>query len=676
MLHFINVAIVILAVSGVTAWALRFKQNFSAMMGGVGCVVAGVIGLCGAGMTLFSQRIENSRQMLNAPYASLSLGLDSLSALFLLPLFLVGTLAAATALRRGPGDFAANRPHEHWLFYNFTLAGAALAVIARNAVLFMFAWEIMTVASFLLVENEQRERGGHGGGWIYLSAGHIGAAALFAMFALLGSQGLGQMRLGTLDFSSLGATGGVLSAAFVLAFVGFGGKVGLAPFQTWYPEAYPLAPAHVGAVLSGVVGNMGSYGLLRCLMLTGGAGASPFWSGYLLLGGGLVAALLGAARALAARDLSRLLAWSSVENYGLMGAGIGLGLLGASMGDGIVSFLGFAGTIFHMLNHSVAKALLFLSAGTVYARTGTRSLDGMGGLAKRIPCTGILFLVGALGAAAVLPLNAFGSEFLLLMAAFSGAACYARASGAAAVMFGMVAVVAVVGGLAVAAYIKAFGFVFLGNPRGPGAASAAPERRRFLLPHAVLAAVAAGLALASPWVFHYLRPTVTTLVRLWRQGPEGGVDVEVWMAGLGEHALEPVFIGVWLMLGCLLLAYLLRQLALRGKRQSVGATWDCGYAAPTNRMQYTATSFTRPLVDNFNVLVGIEDEANPPKGIFPGAASFKSWRPGVEKAFGFSQLFRWVLRAGVRTHVMQEGRVHWYLLYMAVVLVLLLAWKL
>ncbi len=676
MLHYITVAIIVLAASGLVSWALRLRPNFSASMGGIGCAVAGVIGLWGGGMALFAQKVENSRQIWNAPFATLSLGLDSLSALFLLPLFLVGTVAALAAMRRAPGDFAANRPHEHWLFYNFTLAGAALAVIARNAVLFMFAWEIMTVASFLLVENEQRERGGHGGGWVYLSAGHLGAAALFAMFALLGSESLGQANLGTLDFNALKATGGVLSAAFVLAFVGFGGKVGLAPFQTWYPEAYPQAPAHVGAVLSGVVGNMGIYGMLRFLMLTGGEGTSPLWWGYLLLAGGLLSALLGAARALAARDLTRLLAWSSVENYGLMGAGIGLGLLGASMGDGIVSFLGFAGTIFHMLNHSLAKALLFLAAGTVYARTGTRFLDGMGGMAKRLPCTGILFLIGALGAAAVLPLNAFGSEFLLLMAAFSGAAKYAPASAAAGVMFGMVATVAIVGGLAVAAYVKAFGFVFLGNARGPGAVSTAPERRRLLFPHAILAAGAAGLALASPWVFHYLRPTAATLVRLWRQEADGGVDIEVWMAGLGEYALEPVFIGVWLTLGCLLFAYLLRILVFRGKRRIVGATWDCGYAAPNSRMQYTATSFTRPLVNNFNTLVGLEDEANPPQGIFPATASFKSWRPGVEKALGFSQLFKWVLRIGVRAHVMQEGRVQWYLLYMAVALVLLLAWKL
>ncbi|MCC8109339.1 MAG: hypothetical protein LIQ30_09935, partial [Planctomycetes bacterium] len=569
MLYWISVAIVVYAASGGVAWTLRHRPGVAGLLGALGCVAAGGFGLYACGVTLLTRNIESSRSILNAPHARLALGVDSLSALFLVPIFFVGALIALAALRRRPGDYARNRPHEHWLFFNWTLAGAALAVVSRNAILFLFAWEIMTVASFLLIENDQREAGDHGGGWVYLTAGHIGAAALFAMFALLGGDG------GILDFSVL-QTGartagpGVVSAAFVLAFAGFGGKVGLAPFQTWYPEGYPPAPAHVGALLSGVVGNMGIYGLLRFLMLAGGVNTPPVWWGYLLLFAGLASALIGAVRAMAARDLTRLLAWSSVENYGLLGAGIGLGLLGAATGNGVVSYLGFAGVIFHMLNHSVSKALLFLAAGAVYSRTGTRRLDTMGGLLKRLPLTGFLFLVGSLGAASVLPLNGFVSEFLILMSAFNGATMYEPASAAAASMFVAVIVMALVGGLAVAAYVKAFGFVFLGNLRGPGAASRAKEQPRQLVPHAVLAA-AAVLAVTSPYVMDIVGVTTRRLVRLWRFVPEGADDLDAWLAARGAPAGDSVFLGAWLLIACLAFAYLLRAVvSCAGRRGGRG----------------------------------------------------------------------------------------------------------
>ncbi len=663
-------AILILAVSGFSAWFIRGKTDMTAMFGAGGCLAAAGLGLWSVGNCLFLRQFESRREIWNAPFASLALGVDSLSALFLAPVFLVGAMIALAALRRLPGDYAANRPREHWLFLTVTLASAALALTARNAVLFLFAWETMTVASFLLVENDQRERGARSGGWVYLTAGHLGGACLFAMFALLGSAG------GSFDFSAFKSAGVSLTAVFLLAYVGFGGKMGLAPFHAWYPESYPQSPAHVGALLSGVIGNLGVYGLLRVLYLLGGESSPPAWWGFLLLFSGLLSGVLGAARAMAARDLSRLLAWSSVENYGLMAAGIGLGLLGAATGSGAVSFLGFAAAIFHMLNHSLSKALLFLAAGSVYARAGTRMLDRMGGLLVRLPLTGGLFLVGGLGAAAIPPLNGFASEFLLLMSAYKGATGHQPASVVAAAMVIAVILLAVVGGLAAAAYVKAFGFIFLGNPRGPGAASGAPERRLYLFPHLVLAAAAIFAAAASPTVLRFIRPTAEALVKLWRQSPTGIMDLELWLAAHGGNPLYSAYLGSWLLAGCLGLAFLIRLLLIRGKARASAPTWDCGYAAPDNRMQYTATSFSRPLAENFQSCVAVEDRETPPRGIFPDGASFSSSPPGVDRAWGYSQLFAVVSRLAARVRVLQAGRVQLYLLYMAAVLVILLLWKL
>ncbi|MCD8351584.1 MAG: hypothetical protein LUC93_13330 [Planctomycetaceae bacterium] len=671
MLQYVTWAIMAYGVGGIAAWALRRRAVAASHLGALGCILAAGLGLYGVGGCLFLRQLESSRQLWNVPLASMNLGLDSLSAWFLIPVFLVGGLVAIAALRNLPGDYAANRPHEHWLFLNFTLGGAALAIVARNAVLFLFAWELMTVASFMLVENTQRTPGSRTGGWVYLSAGHLGCAALFALFALLGA-GKGM----ALDFSALSATGGALSAAFLLAVVGFGAKIGLFPFQSYYPEAYPPAPAHVGAVLSGVVGNLGIYGMLRILYLLGGEVKPPLWWGYLLLYAGLASGVVGAARALASKDLSRLLAWSSVENYGLMASGIGLGLLGASAGNGVLSYLGFTATILHMLNHSISKSLLFLGAGTVYARTGTRSLDRMGGLMHRLPLTGILFLIGAMGAACVPPLNGFAGEFLLLAAAFQGAGGYNPASVAAATMFLAVVLFALVGGLAVASYCKAFGFVFLGNDRNPGAVSTVRENRRLLLPHLVLAAVALVFAGASSYLMRLISPTAETLVHLWRRSPVGNHDLELWLGQDRLTLLDSAFVGCWLLGGCVALVYLFRTFLLRGKKRDAAPTWDCGYAAPTNRMQYTASSFARPLAENLQPLVNVTDQEEAPRGLFPTSASFLSRIPLVETAWGFSHLFKLFARIAGRIRVMQAGRVQVYLLYMAVALVVLLLWKL
>lgn len=669
VLQYVTWAIFALAISGVIAWALRHRSGFAGLIGAAGCFAAAGLGLWGAGNCLLLRQFETRRLLWNVPHASMSIGLDSLTALFLLPLFVVGAMAALSALRRLPGDYAANRPYEHWLFLNFTLAGAALALVSRNAVLFLFAWELMTVASFLLVENDQRDSGQRGG-WVYLTAGHIGAACLFALFALLGAGS------GVLDFGALRAAGGILSAAFILAFVGFGGKIGLSPFHSWYPESYPQSPAHVGAILSGVVGNLGVYGLLRFLLLMGGDGRPPAWWGYVLLFAGLASGVIGAARSLASHDLSRLLAWSSVENYGLMATGIGLALLGASAGNDMVAYLGFTAAIFHMLNHSLSKSLLFLSAGSVYARTGTRALDHMGGLMKRLPLTGVLFLIGGLGAASVPPLNGFASELLLLMSAYTGATGYQPDTLAAASMFVAVVGVAVIGGLAVASYLCAFGFVFLGNPRGVGPASRSAERRNLLLPHTILAALALAVAALSPRVLTVVSPTAETLTKLWRDSGAVSNPLDTMMADRTGDTLSAAFVGCSLLAGCLVLAYVLRRLLVRGKARVAGPTWDCGYAAPDSRMQYTSTSFVRPLAENFQTLVNIEDRESAPEGLFPARASFSSSTLGVEKSRGFSHLFKTVARVAARIRVLQAGRVQIYLLYMAVVLVILLLWKL
>ena len=258
-----------------------------------------------------------------------------------------------------------------------------LVLLARNAVLFLSAWELMAVSSFFLVTFEHERESVRSAGWIYLVATHLGTGFLLVLFILMGRE------TGSMDFTVWAAQGihapELAGMLFLLAVVGFGTKAGFMPFHVWLPEAHPAAPSHVSALMSGAMIKIGIYGLMRSLTFLG---APSIWWGWLLLFVGLASGVLGIIFALAQHDLKRLLAYSSVENIGLITAGLGLGLLGVSYNQPLISILGFGGALLHVLNHSLFKGLLFLAAGSVVHATGTRDTNRLGGLLKKMPWTG------------------------------------------------------------------------------------------------------------------------------------------------------------------------------------------------------------------------------------------------------------------------------------------------
>ncbi len=328
------------------------------------------------------------------PGARLALRIDGLSAFFLIPVSLVTALTAVYA----PG-YA--RAHAHggrfpWPWYNALAAAMLLVPAAADGLLFLIAWESMSLASFFLVMSHCEDEATQRAGWIYLVAAHIGAAFLIALFALAGASWAG-------GAAAAAAPAGLL---FVLAVVGFGAKAGFMPAHVWLPEAHPAAPSPVSAVMSGVMIKTGIYGILRSLTVLGAP--EPWW-GWTLLAIGVVSGILGVLYTLAQHDLKRLLAYHSVENMGIIALGLGLGVLGRSYARPALAALGFAGALLHVLNHALFKSPLFLAAGAVDARTGTRDIDRLGGLLKRMPVTGASFLVGAAAISALPPLNGFAS---------------------------------------------------------------------------------------------------------------------------------------------------------------------------------------------------------------------------------------------------------------------------
>ena len=649
-------AVALLPVAGAASlWAGRTSERWSVGLGAAGAIGACLAGLAAACIALAARAKGELVLPWSMPYGMFQIGLDPLSAFFLIPMFLLAGLAAVYSIgyfrswqRRNPGRF--------WLFYNLLVASMAVVLTANNGVLFLVAWEAMSLASFFLVIFEDWEANARQAGWVYLVATHIGTAFLIALFIALGQAS------GTQDFSAFVASPGSAGWLFLLALIGFGTKAGLFPLHVWLPEAHPAAPSPVSAVMSGVMIKTGIYGIVRTLAILG---AVPGWCAWVVLGAGAASGILGILFALAQHDLKRMLAYSSVENIGIIAMGIGLGMLGVQASSPAVALLGFAGALLHVLNHALFKGLLFLGAGAVVHAAGTRSLSQLGGLLKRMPWTGAAFLAGAVAICGLPPFNGFAGEFLIYAGSFKAI----LGPGAAALggLAGILAL-ALIGGLAVAGFTKVFGIAFLGEPRTPRAAAAHEVAVTLRGPLLVLAAMCLGIGLSAGWVVRLMMPAIEMLA--------GAAPAPAGLDAAG--VLFPIaWIAVLLLLtGLVIVLAILRRrlLARRSVRQTV--TWDCGYAAPAPSMQYTAESYVQPLTHGAQAILRSEKAVCAPEGIYPGTASHGSSTPDGAQRFLYGPLFARAAGLFARLHPLQHGQVHLYILYIAVTLMVLLAWTL
>ncbi len=598
------------------------------------------------------------------PLGAFRFGMDALSAWFAGAILLLSTLAAIYAAgylrdqeeRRNTGVF--------WFHYLLLTASMLAVVTARNGVLFLLAWESMALTSFFLVIFEHEDASVRRAGWIYLIATHIGTAFILFLFALLGRHS------GTLDFAGFFAIAGhrgVASVVFVLAVIGFGTKAGFMPLHVWLPEAHPAAPSPVSAVLSGVMIKTGIYGLLRILSFLG---TPPAWWGWTLVVIGAVSGVLGVLFAVAQSDLKRLLAFSSVENLGIITMGMGVGLLGVTFRDPLMALLGFSGAALHVLNHAVFKGLLFLGAGSVVHACHARDLDSLGGLQKRMPFTGTTFLIGSAAISGLPPFNGFVSEFLVYAGAFCGIVT-ATGTGALSGAVMAVAALALIGGLALACFAKAFGVMFLGEPRSGSAAHAREAGAAMRWPMIILAALCLLLGLGGP----FLLPVLAAVT-----APVTGIPAELSATIVRETPALQVLWKVTAATGALvalaLLLGLLRARLLSGREVGATVTWDCGYVAPTARMQYTASSFADPIVRMFGAFLGTRDRISRPEGLFPEGGHFASDTPDVSSERLYAPLFARLEAFMARLRILQHGLLHLYILMIVLSLLALLVWKL
>lgn len=552
--------------------------------------------------------------------------------------------------------------------FNVLLASVEMVFVANHVIGFLFAWEVMTLATTVLVASDHESGSSRRAAYLYLVMSHLGTGAIAAGFFLLASAS-GSLSLAAI-LTGAPAAGLPRDVLFVLFFAGFGVKAGLIPVHVWLPEAHPAAPSSISALMSAVLITAGIYGLFRVCAFGLGT-PSAIW-GLAFLAVGALSAILGVLYALTENDLKRLLAYSTIEHSGIMVLGVGTAMTALAAGRRELAVIAVAASLYHVLNHAAFKGLLFLGAGSVVMASGTRQIEELGGLSRRMPWTAAFFLVGALAVSGLPLLNGFVSEWLTfqsLLLAFS------TIPGLARVNFPMAgALLALTSALAAACFVKAFGIGFLALPRGPGAARAREVSGLMLLPQAGLALLCLALGLFPGSVLTGMAPVIASLPGL-VAAPGMVPDALALTTPIPFGDLTPALLGLALLGGLGAVLLLVRGMR-RWRVVRQVATWGCG-GTLTPSTEYTSTAFSKPLLMMFRAVYRPTQQVEAMTSVSPYFPEEVRYRAAIEPTFEryvYGPIMRGVLDVAERMKVLQAGSLHAYLGYVLFLGLVLLLW--
>lgn len=590
-----------------------------------------------------------------------------LSAWFLMVLGVVALPTALYSAAYFAHAVAASRTAVVGVAFNVLLGSVEAVFVATGVIVFLGAWEVMTLATAALVATEYQERANRLAAYLYLVMSHIGTGCLVAAFMVLAS------RAGATSFSAMLAgdvvSGPLRDGLFALFLVGFGVKAGVIPLHVWLPEAHPAAPSSISALMSAVLITAGIYGLYRVCAF--GLGVPDERWALALLFVGMLSAILGVLYALTQTDLKRLLACSTIENSGIVVLGLGAGTMALAHGHRAVAAVAVAASLTHVLNHAIFKGLLFLAAGSVVMATGTRQIEEFGGLLKRMPWTALFFFIGALAISGLPLLNGFPSEWLTFQALLLG---FTATPGLVRLNFPVAgAMLALTSALAAACFVRAFGISFLALPRSRPASDAHESPRLMLVPQAWLATLCVALGLFPSVTLRALETVIASL-----PGLEAAAPTAAGALGMapGISSFDFVYPAIF---GVAVLAALVVALSLTARRGAVVRqvpTWACG-GVLTPRTEYTATAFSKPLLMIFKAIYRPQRQVDALAGASPYFPQGVRYRAEIEPTFEryiYGPLLRGVVRTAGAMRVLQAGSLHAYLAYVLVLAVVLLIW--
>lgn len=592
------------------------------------------------------------------PIGEFFVGIDPLSALYLLVSAVLFFWAGVYGVGYLQGS-SSRKTGVHYALYHLLLIALLMVVTARNAILFLAAWELLTVCAYFLIIYDDEKKSVCHAGYLYLVATHAGTFFLWAMFLILhqytGSFNFDEMANGSLPLAMSGLI-------FVFAIIGFGVKAGFMPLHIWLPYAHPVAPSHISAILSGLLIKMGIYGLMRIIFIVK---IFPAWCATALLCIGVISGIGGVLYALGQHEVKKLLAYHSIENIGIIALGMGMGLWGQIHQYQVVSVIGYTGALLHVFNHAIFKGLLFLSAGSVIRSTHTGEIDKLGGLLKLLPLTGHVFLIGSLSICGLPFFNGFISELLVYRSLFEG--LFHGTMGGLILISVSIVSLALIGGLAAACFAKAFGVIFLGANRSIPQGEIKEQSLILGIPMVVLSCICI-------WIGLFPRTMVTFSL---------GAAASMYgtaLSSVEESAVIAPFANVVTLLliafGLMCAVLALKRYATRTHCVTRAKTWGCGYEAPTPRMQYTASSFAQPLVCVFRNMLGYTTKGAKPEGYFAGTKGMMSTHViESSETYIFKPLYRVMEFLALKMKRMQYGYTQLYLLYSLIFLLVLLIWK-
>ena len=548
-------------------------------------VATGAIGVAAIGAVTLavSAFSEGARELLKFStifFGEESISVDPISAIFLV---IIAIASIATVIySRGyvEGYLKRYSPAHISLHYTAltTLVVSMMAVVlSSGGFSFLFSWELMTIASFILILFEADRQDVRRAALNYLVMMHIGFMFLVIGFVMVYN------ATGSANFAAIQEYFKIATPLplFVILFLGFGMKAGVFPMHIWLPEAHPAAPSHVSAIMSGVMIKTGVYGIIRLMQAIDNNDELLNSIGIIILFAGIITGLWGVIMAAMQNDIKRLLAYSSIENIGVILIGLGVAAIGHAADSPLIGMCGMCGAILHTVNHSLFKTLLFFSAGNIYSKLHTTSLNKMGGLAKHMPMTAIIMLFATVAICALPPLNGFVSELLIYIGMFNGV------SDGREVLFSVVAIISLslIGGIVVLAFTKLYGTVFLGSPRSTHVAEST-EVDNYRI--GAMAIPITGILFIGLLPQFAIRPI--SIVAEAVTGQANTIAVDHFDPTL--TTLSYISIALIAVIVCI---YLLKRRAQRSRKIEEGPTWGCGFTAPNERMQYTGESFSEGL---------------------------------------------------------------------------------
>ncbi len=548
----------------------------------------------------------------------------------------------------------------HYVMLVWMHLSMIMVCMVQSGLAFLFVWEIMSLSSFLLVIFENQQRTVLKAGLNYLVQMHISVICLMiAFFTVYQSEG-------GFEFSKIGEyfAGHANIPLFLLFFIGFGFKAGIVPFHTWLPHAHPAAPSHVSGIMSGVIVKMGIYGIFR---MTTFLQTDLLLIGNLVMAAGMVTGVYGILHASMQKDVKRLLAYCTIENIGLIVMGVGLGLVGQHVDNAFLMIAGYGSALFHVLNHALSKSLLFFGAGGVYRAVHTRNMDRMGGLAKIMPKSSVLFLIGSLSIAGLPPLNGFLSEFVLFFGFIKGV-MLPNTTESIIIILGVTAI-ALIGGLSVLTFTKTYGAMFLGTPRTPLPPDVQEPSVVMRRPQYVLVIAMLLVVLLPVIVFGVASDIVSSTFDVWKLHPD--------ITGF-TFLLQKVSLVLVMFLAVVAVVMVIRNMATRHLPERQGDTWGCGSLQSSMRTQYTASSFTKPMSKLFGSLLPIRKHYKrvSREEIFPKQARYAYAYDDWVEAHLIRPVVRLFHRFSVVSLRIQDGRLQWYILYglLFILAIILLTW--